>query len=144
MRPSGARMPPTQTTATVETVGVRAAAAAGALLGGIGIAAGAFGAHALKARLDPDMLAVFETAARYQLVHALALLGSAWAIQQWPGRAARASAILFGTGIALFCGSLYLLALSGQRAFGAITPVGGILLMLGWLALAWAALRSRR
>jgi len=122
---------------------VRAAAVAGALFGLTGVAAGAFGAHALKARLDPDALAVFETGARYQLVHALALLGAAWVAQQWPGRAARLSAMLFGAGIVLFSGSLYALALTGVRGLGAITPVGGVLLLLGWLAMAVAATRGR-
>jgi uncharacterized membrane protein YgdD (TMEM256/DUF423 family) len=121
----------------------RAAVVAGALFGLTGVAAGAFGAHALKARLDPDALAVFETGARYQLIHALALLGAAWVAQQWPGRAARLSAMLFGAGIVLFSGSLYALALSGVRGLGAITPVGGVLLLLGWLAMALAALRGR-
>jgi len=121
----------------------RGAVVAVALFGLTGVAAGAFGAHALKARLDPDALAVFETGARYQLIHALALLGAAWVAQQWPGRAARLSAMLFGAGIVLFSGSLYALALSGVRGLGAITPVGGVLLLLGWLAMALAALRGR-
>ncbi len=121
---------------------VRGAALAGALFGFSGVAAGAFGAHGLKAVLDADALAIFETAARYQMLHALALLASAWASQQWPGRAARASTWLFGVGIILFSGSLYLLSLSGIRILGAITPVGGALLLAGWLALAWSAFRG--
>jgi len=120
----------------------RAVAAAG-FFGLTGVAAGAFGAHALKAHLDADALAVFDTAARYQMLHALALLGSAWASQQWPGRAARTSGVLFSAGIVLFSGSLYALSLTGVRGLGAITPIGGLLLMLGWLALTLAGLRAR-
>jgi uncharacterized membrane protein YgdD (TMEM256/DUF423 family) len=122
--------------------GSQRAALAGALFGFTGVAAGAFGAHALRARLGPDALAVFETAVRYQLVHALALFGSSWAVQQWPGRAASASAILFGIGIIAFSGSLYALSLSGVHLLGALTPFGGVLLLLGWLALALAAYRG--
>lgn len=120
----------------------RWAAVAGAVFGFSGVAAGAFGAHALKTRLEPDALAVFDTAARYQVLHALALLGSSWAAQQWPGRSASASAVLFGAGIVLFSGSLYALSLSGVRLFGALTPLGGVLLLLGWLALGLAAARD--
>lgn len=120
----------------------RAAAAAG-LFGLTGVAAGAFGAHALKTRLEPEALAVFDTAARYQLLHALALLGSAWINTQWPGRAARASALFLAAGTVLFSGSLYALSLTGIRGLGAITPVGGLLLLCGWLLLAVAPLRGR-
>lgn len=120
----------------------RRAAVAGAVFGFTGVAASAFGAHALKAHLEPEALAVFDTAARYQILHALALLGSSWAAQQWPGRSARASAVLFGAGIVLFSGSLYALSLSGVRLFGAVTPIGGVLLLLGWLALGLAAYRD--
>jgi len=116
--------------------------AAGAF-GFTGVGAGAFGAHALKARLDPDALAVFETAARYQLVHALALLGCAWIAREWPGRAASASVACFTVGIVLFSGSLYALGLTGIRMLGAITPIGGVFLLLGWLAVAVAAARAR-
>jgi uncharacterized membrane protein YgdD (TMEM256/DUF423 family) len=119
----------------------RAIIAAG-LFGFTGVAAGAFGAHALKTRLDPEALSVFETAARYQLMHALALVGCGWVAQQWPGRAAAASAALFAGGIVLFSGSLYALALTGVRGMGAVTPVGGACLLLGWLAMAMAAARG--
>jgi len=117
----------------------RVFALAGALLAFAAVAAGAFGAHALKSRLAADALAVFETAVRYHLVHALALFVVAWASTQWPGRATQTSGWLFIAGIVLFSGSLYLLALTGQRGFGVITPVGGICLLAGWLALAWSA-----
>jgi uncharacterized membrane protein YgdD (TMEM256/DUF423 family) len=114
----------------------------GALSGFVAVGAGAFGAHGLKARLSPDLLAVFETAARYQMFHALALLAAAWAIGRWTGRAAVAAGWCFVGGTLIFSGSLYLLALSGVRAFGAITPVGGVLLLAGWLLLALAAWRG--
>ena len=117
-------------------------AALGAASGFIGVAAGAFGAHGLKARLTPELLAVFDTAARYQMIHALALLAVAWAISRWPGRAAVASGWCFVAGTLIFSGSLYLLALTGMRGLGAITPVGGVLFLLGWLLLALAAWRG--
>lgn len=117
-------------------------AALGALSGFIAVGAGAFGAHGLKARLTPDLLAVFETAVRYQMFHALALLAVAWAIARWPGRMASASGWCFVGGTVIFSGSLYLLALTGVRGFGAITPVGGVLFLAGWLLLALAAWRG--
>ncbi len=121
----------------------RRAALAGALFGFLGVGAGAFGAHALKTRLEPAALSVFDTAVRYQIVHALALLASSWAIEQWPGRIANASAIFFGVGILLFSGSLYALSLSGAHLLGVLTPIGGLFQLLGWLALALAAYRQR-
>jgi len=114
----------------------------GALSGFIAVAAGAFGAHALKVRLTTELLAVFETAARYQMVHALGLIAVAWACNQWPGRATQASGWCFVAGTVLFCGSLYLLALTGVRTLGVITPLGGLLFLAGWLLLAWAAWRA--
>jgi len=114
----------------------------GALSALVSVAAGAFGAHALRERLTPDMLAVFETAARYQMYHALGLLAVAWAFGRWPGGAAVAAGWLFVGGTVLFCGSLYLLTLTGQRWLGAITPLGGLAFIAGWAALAWAALHG--
>jgi uncharacterized membrane protein YgdD (TMEM256/DUF423 family) len=111
----------------------------GSLAGFIGVGIGAFGAHALKARLAPDMLAVFETGARYQMYHAVALLAAAWGWTQWRSRAFTWAGGLFIAGILLFSGSLYLLALTGARGFGAITPVGGLAFLAGWLCLAWGA-----
>lgn len=109
----------------------------------IAVGAGAFGAHALKARLAPELLAAFDTGARYQMAHALALLATAWVCARWPGRTAVAAGWCFVAGTVLFCGSLYLLATTGARGLGAITPFGGVLFLLGWLLLAHAAWRGR-
>jgi uncharacterized membrane protein YgdD (TMEM256/DUF423 family) len=114
----------------------------GAVLGFLGVAAGAFGAHALRARLSPEDLAIFETAARYQMYHALALLGVAWAASRWPGGATTASGWLLLGGTLVFSGSLYLLVLTGARWLGAVTPIGGLALLAGWAALAWALARG--
>ena len=114
----------------------------GALFALLAVAAGAFGAHALRERLAPDLLAVFETGARYQMYHALALFVAAWAAARWPGRPTTLAGWLFTAGIVLFSGSLYLLALSGARWLGAITPLGGLAFLAGWLVLAWAAWRG--
>ena len=110
----------------------------GAVSAAIAVAAGAFGAHALRSRLDPASLAVFETGARYQMYHALALFASAWAVQRWPGGAARWAGRCFVAGTVLFSGSLYLLALTGSRWLGAVTPLGGVAFLAGWVALALA------
>jgi uncharacterized membrane protein YgdD (TMEM256/DUF423 family) len=114
----------------------------GATLGFLAVAAGAFGAHALRSRLTPEDLEIFETAARYQMYHALALLAAAWAVGRWPGGAALACGWLFLGGTLVFSGSLYLLVLTGQRWLGAVTPIGGLALLAGWLALTWAAARG--
>jgi uncharacterized membrane protein YgdD (TMEM256/DUF423 family) len=133
----------------------------GATLAGAGVAAGAFGAHALEARIEPDLLEIFETGVRYQIYHALALvlvgvaelrtdprthdsptgspdrdLGSRERRLAWSGR-------LFTIGILIFSGSLYLLALTGQRWLGAVTPLGGLAFLLGWGSLAFAGLGRR-
>jgi uncharacterized membrane protein YgdD (TMEM256/DUF423 family) len=116
--------------------------AVGALSALLAVAAGAFGAHALRERLTADMLAVFEVGARYHMYHALGLLAAAWAVSRWPGSLATAAGWLFVAGTLVFSGSLYLLALTGQRWLGAVTPLGGLAFILGWAALAWAALRG--
>lgn len=110
--------------------------ALGALSGFISVAAGAFGAHALRGRLSPEYLGIFETAARYQMYHALALLAVAWAITRGAGSPAQWAGWLFLIGTVLFSGSLYALALSGTRWLGAITPLGGVAFLAGWLCLA--------
>jgi len=114
----------------------------GAVLAALGVAAGAFGAHALRGRLTPELLAAFETGVRYHLIHALALLSVAWATTRWPGRATNIAGWLFLAGTVLFSGSLYALSVSGIRALGAITPLGGVAFIAGWLTLAWAVWRG--
>ncbi|MCU0254749.1 MAG: DUF423 domain-containing protein [Acidobacteria bacterium] len=112
----------------------------GCLFGFLAVAAGAFGAHALKDRLPADLLAIFETGVRYQLPHAVALLFAALLAGQ-SGRAARRArwaGWLLVVGILIFSGSLYLLALSGVRSWGAVTPVGGVAFLAGWAILGWA------
>src|ERR1041384_5527265 len=111
-----------------------------ALLGSVSaflaVAAGAFGAHALRNRLPSDLLAAFETGARYQMYHALALLFVAWAASRWPAPPVRVAGWMFVGGTVCFSGSLYLLSLTGTRWLGAVTPLGGVLFLGGWLALA--------
>lgn len=116
----------------------------GSVLGFLGVGLGAFGAHALKARLSPDLLAVFETGVRYQMYHALALMALGLAAPGLIGEApARRSGLAFALGTLIFSGTLYALALTGQRWLGAVTPVGGVLLLLGWLNLVIAFGRRR-
>lgn len=111
----------------------------GCLFAFMAVAAGAFGAHALRARLEPDLLAVWETGARYQMYHALALLVVAMAAGRWPGGGWALAGWLFTAGVIVFSGSLYVLAFTGVRWLGAITPLGGLCLLGGWIALALAA-----
>ena len=101
---------------------------------------GAFGAHGLKGRLSPDMLAVFETGVRYQMYHALALLALAALAPRFD--VGGLTGWLFVGGIVLFSGSLYLLAFTGVRVLGAVTPLGGVCFLAGWALLAWQAIRS--
>lgn len=115
--------------------------ALGTLSALIAVGAGAFGAHGLRSRLTPDLLTVFETAARYQMYHALALLAVAWAVTRWPGPWAARAGWLFVAGTVLFSGSLYALALSGVRWLGAVTPLGGAAFLAGWGCLLMAAVR---
>jgi uncharacterized membrane protein YgdD (TMEM256/DUF423 family) len=115
----------------------------GAVFAGLAVAAGAFGAHLLKPVLDAQMLAVFETAARYQMYHALALCTLAAIAERHPRLHVGTVAWLFVVGIVLFSGSLYLLSLSGIRWVGALTPLGGAAFMVGWAVLAWSVARQR-
>jgi len=111
----------------------------GSLSAFLAVAAGAFGAHGLKARLSAEMLNTFEIAVRYHFYHALALFVAAWAYTRWPSSATTAAGWLFVIGMLIFSGSLYTLALTGIRWLGAITPLGGLAFLAGWLCLAWAA-----
>lgn len=113
----------------------------GAVLALLAVAGGAFGAHALKGRLAPEALAVFETAVRYAFYHAFGMMiaGCAPGDERLRGRAAW----MFLGGILLFSGSLTVLALTGQKGLGAVTPFGGLLFMVGWAFLAWGVLKGK-
>lgn len=110
-----------------------------AVMGLVGVGLGAFGAHALKGRLSPEMLAVFETGVRYQMYHTLAILATAALMTRIDGRAVTAAGWCFTAGIFLFSGSLYALAFTGVTVLGAITPLGGLAFLAGWVCLAIAA-----
>jgi len=115
---------------------------AGAVLGFLGVALGAFGAHALRATLSAERQAIWQTAVQYHFHHALALLATGLLIQHGgTGRAAWLAGWAFLGGTVLFSGSLYAVAFFGERRLGAITPVGGLLFLIGWAALAWAGWR---
>jgi uncharacterized membrane protein YgdD (TMEM256/DUF423 family) len=116
----------------------------GAAFGGLAVAGGAFGAHMLKSALDAGMLSVFETAVRYQMYHALALVLIALIGERDQTVPIEAVGWLFVAGIVLFSGSLYVLSLSGIRWAGALTPLGGVALIAGWATLAWTVARHRR
>ena len=112
---------------------------AGAIAGFIAVGFGAFGAHGLRERLTPEMLAVFETGVRYHMYHALALLLTAALAPRVPGKAIVAAGWLFVAGIVLFSGSLYVVALGGATIAGAVTPIGGVAFLAGWACLVVAA-----
>lgn len=125
------------------TPGARLFIALGAVLAALAVILGAFGAHALKARLPADLFEVYHTAVQYHFWHALGVLAVGLAMQQLPDAGwLRAAGWLLTAGVVLFCGSLYLLAFTGARWLGAVTPFGGVAFILGWLALAVAALRT--
>ena len=113
---------------------------AGAVLGFFGVAAGAFGAHALRARLGDERVATFRTGAEYQLWHALATVAVGIAAARWHSGWIATGGWLFVAGTLLFSGSLYALSLSGNRRLGAITPIGGVLFLAGWACVALGAL----
>src|SRR5689334_22850328 len=104
----------------------------GSIFMGLSVALGAFGAHGLKDILSPEMKAVYETGARYQAYHGLALLAVAYLAGRWNGGWVQGAGWCFTAGIILFSGSLYALSLSGKRFFGAITPLGGLFFLAGW------------
>jgi uncharacterized membrane protein YgdD (TMEM256/DUF423 family) len=112
----------------------------GALAAGVGVGLGAFGAHGLRNRLSPDMLAVFEVGVRYQMYHALALLAVALLAGRVDSRWLPAAGWSFSVGILVFSGSLYVLALTGVTWLGAITPIGGVAFLVGWALLLVASL----
>jgi uncharacterized membrane protein YgdD (TMEM256/DUF423 family) len=112
----------------------------GSLAGFLAVALGAFGAHGLRSRLTPDMLAVFETGVRYHMYHALAIVLVALILGRMDGWLIRTAGWAFTIGLVLFPGSLYLLALTGVTVLGAITPLGGIAFLIGWACLAVAAI----
>jgi uncharacterized membrane protein YgdD (TMEM256/DUF423 family) len=108
----------------------------------LGVAAGAFAAHALKGHLTPHQLDIWETGARYHLYQSLGLLAVAWAATRWPGTPVNLAGWLFVSGVLLFSGSLYLLAVTDVKALGAITPLGGLCFLMGWASLAFGAWRG--
>ena len=118
-------------------------ASLGAFLAAIGVVAGAFGAHALRGRIEPQSLQAFETGVRYQLIHALAVVVAALVHERRPRGVFTVAAWLFAAGIVLFSGSLYGLSLGGTRVLGAVTPFGGLCFIAGWLAFAGGAWPSR-
>ncbi len=115
----------------------------GAVLGFLGVAAGAFGAHGLRGRVTAELLAAYQTGARYHLIHALALILMGALAPRLSSRATAVSGWAFVIGVVVFSGSLYALALTGTRWLGAVTPFGGVSLLVGWGALVWAGWRSR-
>ena len=118
-----------------------------AILGALGVAFGAFGAHALKKMIDADALATYETAVRYQFYHTFALLGTGILYRRMPGKLMEWAGILFISGIVLFCGSLYILSYLqaiqnvGLKGIGAITPLGGVCFMVGWVLICLQAMK---
>ena len=115
----------------------------GATSGFLGVALGSFGAHALRESLTDDLLGIFETGVRYQMYHAFALIAAGLVTTRRRGRAAPAAGWLFAFGTIVFSGSLYTLALTGVRGWGAVTPFGGVMWLLAWALLAAAATRPR-
>lgn len=114
-----------------------------ALLGFSAVLLGAFGAHALKTRLDPDLLAIFDTGCRYHLIHALAMLALSGLTPHLREQTLRGVARFWLLGIVVFSGSLYVLAITGVRRWGLVTPVGGLLLLCGWLMLFFGAVSRK-
>lgn len=105
----------------------------GAILAFTGVAAGAFGAHLLRSMISPQALSIFEIGVRYQMYHAFGLFAAAWVLGLFPGTLILASGWLFISGTVIFSGSLYALALTDIKLLGAITPIGGVLMLIGWL-----------
>jgi uncharacterized membrane protein YgdD (TMEM256/DUF423 family) len=116
----------------------------GAVLTGLAVAIGAFGAHGLKSHTDAAGLAIWETGVRYQVLHGLALLILALAADRFSGRMAKVIYWCFLAGALIFSVSLYVLVLSGVKWLGAITPIGGVLMLVGWAIMALAYQKARR
>ena len=118
------------------------------VMGGIfmfaAVALGALGAHALRGHLDPQMTAVWQSAVQYHAWHAIALIGVGSLLLHFPSRGLRLAAWLFVAGILLFAGSLYVIAVTGARSLGMITPLGGVAFLAGWATFAWSAWRDVR
>lgn len=114
----------------------------GAVLMFLGVALGAFGAHALRSRLSADMLQVFETGVRYHFYHSLALFAVGWLAETHPSPWVSAAGAAFAIGVFVFSGSLYVLAVSGVKGWGAITPLGGLAFLVGWALLAVGSFRA--
>jgi uncharacterized membrane protein YgdD (TMEM256/DUF423 family) len=114
----------------------------GSLSGFTAVVLGAFAAHGLRGRLTEEMLNVFEVGVRYQIYHALAMILVALAFSRWPRGEFSVAGWFFLFGTVVFSGSLYALGLSGIRWLGAVTPVGGLAFLLGWLSMAWGALKG--
>jgi uncharacterized membrane protein YgdD (TMEM256/DUF423 family) len=114
-----------------------------AINGALAVAFGAFGAHGLQGRIDAHAIEIFETGARYHMYHALAMGLAALALRSGAApMPASVAAGFFLAGIVLFSGSLYLLALTGVRSLGFVTPFGGLAFLVGWIALGWAAIKA--
>jgi uncharacterized membrane protein YgdD (TMEM256/DUF423 family) len=114
----------------------------GSLSALVGVGAGAFGAHGLKGRLDPEMLSIFEVGVRYQMYHAFALIAAAWSQAKWPSKLVRIGGWMFVVGTVIFSGSLYMLSMTDEKWLGVITPFGGLAFMAGWACIAWAAWKA--
>jgi uncharacterized membrane protein YgdD (TMEM256/DUF423 family) len=114
----------------------------GSLMAFLAVALGAFAAHGLRNRLSADMFTIFEVGVRYHMYHALALLAVAWACSRWPAGGAQYAGWLFLAGIIVFSGSLYILSVTGARWLGAVTPIGGVAFLVGWIILVWSALKG--
>jgi len=115
----------------------------GSILAGVAVAAGAFGAHGLKGRIEPQLLEAFATGAGYLMTHALGLLAVAWGVTRWPQARLELGGWLIASGAIVFSASLFLMALTGARWLGAVTPIGGVLMIAGWAVLACRIARTR-
>lgn len=117
--------------------------AVGCILAGIGVAAGAFGAHMLKTMLEPPMLAAYDTGTRYQMYHAFGMILAGMAARLYGDPRVVTAGWIFAVGMVMFCGSLYGIALAGQKWLGPITPLGGLTFIIGWGLFGWRLWRGR-